>query len=60
MRYLNLLLIFAPIAIIGSFLHVPETWLFIASALAVIPVAGILGARPRSWPSIPGRGWVDC
>ena len=43
MKYLNLLLIFAPIAIIGSFLHMPETWLFIASALAVIPVAGILG-----------------
>ena len=43
MKYLNLLLIFAPIAIIGSFLHMPETWLFIASALAVIPMAGILG-----------------
>ena len=43
MKYLNLLLIFAPIAIIGSFLHMPETWLFVASALAVIPVAGILG-----------------
>jgi Ca2+:H+ antiporter len=42
-RYLNVLLIFAPIAIIGSFLHVPETWLFVASALAVIPMAGILG-----------------
>ena len=43
MKYLNLLLIFAPVAIVGSFLHVPETWLFVTSALAVIPVAGILG-----------------
>jgi Ca2+:H+ antiporter len=42
-KYLNLLLIFAPIAIIGSFLHMPETWLFVASALAVVPMAGILG-----------------
>jgi Ca2+:H+ antiporter len=42
-KYLYLLLIFAPIAIIGSFLHLPETFLFIASALAVIPAAGILG-----------------
>lgn len=43
MKYLSLLLIFAPIAIIGSLLHWPETWLFVASSLAVIPLAGILG-----------------
>ena len=43
MKYLYVLLIFAPIAIIGSFLHWSETWLFVASALAVIPSAGILG-----------------
>jgi Ca2+:H+ antiporter len=44
MKYLNILLIFAPVAIIGSFVRgVPPTLLFIASALAVIPAAGILG-----------------
>jgi Ca2+:H+ antiporter len=44
MKYLNLLLIFAPIAIIGSFIDgFSPTLLFITSALAVIPAAGILG-----------------
>jgi Ca2+:H+ antiporter len=42
-KYLNLLLIFAPIAIIGRFLGWSPTLLFISSALAVIPTAGILG-----------------
>jgi Ca2+:H+ antiporter len=43
MKYLSLLLIFAPVAIIGSFLGLSPTLLFAASALAVIPAAGILG-----------------
>lgn len=43
MKYLYLLLFFVPVAIVGSFLHWPETLLFATSALAVIPVAGILG-----------------
>jgi len=42
-KYLNVLLIFAPIAIIGRFLDWAPTLLFISSALAVIPAAGILG-----------------
>ncbi len=44
MKYLNLLLIFAPVAIIGSFIKgLSPTLLFIASALAVVPAAGLLG-----------------
>ena len=43
MKYLNILLIFAPIAIIGQFLGWSPTLLFAASALAVVPAAGILG-----------------
>lgn len=43
MKYLNLLLLFAPIAIIGRFLGWSPTWLFITSGLAVVPAAGILG-----------------
>ena len=44
MKYLNLLLIFAPIAILGELVfHWPPTLLFVASALAVIPAAGLLG-----------------
>ncbi len=43
MKYLNILLVFALVAIVGSFLGWSPTLLFIASALAVIPAAGILG-----------------
>ncbi len=43
MKYLNLLLLFAPVAILGRFLDWPPTLLFVTSALAVIPAAGILG-----------------
>ena len=43
MKYLNLLLLFAPVAILGRLLGWLPTLLFIASALAVIPTAGILG-----------------
>lgn len=43
MKYLNILLLFAPIAIIGRILGWSPTLLFITSALAVIPTAGILG-----------------
>jgi Ca2+:H+ antiporter len=43
MKYLNILLVFAPVAIVGSFLGWSPTLLFVASALAVIPGAGILG-----------------
>ncbi|MGQ9841047.1 MAG: calcium/proton exchanger, partial [Anaerolineae bacterium] len=43
MKHLNLLLLFAPVAILGRFLGWSPTLLFVTSALAVIPTAGILG-----------------
>ena len=43
MKWINLLLIFAPIAILGELLHWSPNLLFITSALAVIPAAGLLG-----------------
>ena len=43
MKYLNILLVFAPVAIVGRLLGWSPTLLFIASALAVVPAAGILG-----------------
>jgi Ca2+:H+ antiporter len=43
MKYLSILLIFAPVAILGELLKWPPTLLFVASALAVIPAAGIMG-----------------
>ena len=44
-RYLNfnLLLIFVPIAIVGEFLHWPPLLVFAVSALAVMPLASLIG-----------------
>lgn len=42
-RYINVLLIFAPLAILGEFLGWNPTLIFWSAALAVIPLAGILG-----------------
>jgi Ca2+:H+ antiporter len=42
-KYFNVLLIFAPLAITGEFLGWSPTLLFWSAALAVIPLAGILG-----------------
>jgi Ca2+:H+ antiporter len=59
MKYLNILLIFAPVAILGRLLGWPPTLLFAASALAVIPAAGLLGQATeelaaRTGPRIGG------
>ena len=43
MKWVNLLLIFAPVAILGELLGWSPNLLFITSALAIIPTAGILG-----------------
>lgn len=43
MKYLNILFVFAPIAILGELLHWSPVLVFIAAALAVIPAAGLMG-----------------
>ena len=43
MKYLTYLLIFAPIAVLAEILKLPPTVVFLTSALAVIPAAGLLG-----------------
>lgn len=43
MNFLRLLLIFIPISIIGEFIHLSPTITFILSALAIIPLAGLMG-----------------
>ena len=44
-KYLNfnLLLVFVPIAIAGEFLHWPPLLVFVVSALAVVPLASLIG-----------------
>lgn len=43
MKYINFLLIFAPVAILGRILGWSPPIVFVTSALAVIPAAGLLG-----------------
>lgn len=43
MKYLKYLLIFIPISIICEFFKVNEAWIFFLSAIAIIPLAGIMG-----------------
>jgi len=43
LKLLNLLLIFIPISFIGEFMHFSPTLTFIFAALAIIPLAGLMG-----------------
>lgn len=43
MRYLYLFLVFVPIAIVAELFHWNETLIFAASALGIVPLAGLLG-----------------
>lgn len=43
MKFLRLLLIFIPLSIIGEFIHLSPTLMFILSALAIVPLAGLMG-----------------
>jgi len=43
MKVLKYLFIFIPVSIIGELLHLPQTWIFVFSALAIVPLAGIMG-----------------
>lgn len=42
-RYLNVLLVFVPGLLVLEAMHVGAVWLFAASGLAIIPLAGVLG-----------------
>ncbi|WP_238883152.1 calcium/proton exchanger [Clostridium sp. YIM B02551] len=43
MKFMKLLLIFIPISIVGEFLHFSPTIMFILAALAIVPLAGLMG-----------------
>lgn len=43
MKNLKYLLIFIPISIIGEFIHLQPTVMFVLAALSIIPLAGIMG-----------------
>ncbi|QLY78840.1 MULTISPECIES: calcium/proton exchanger [Clostridium] len=43
MKILRYLLIFIPISIVGEFLHFSPTIMFLLAALAIVPLAGLMG-----------------
>jgi len=43
MKYINVLLIFVPISIVGAFLNWDERLVFFSSALGILPLAWVLG-----------------
>ncbi len=58
-RYLNVLLVFVPGLLVLEYMHVAAVWLFAASALAIVPLAGVLGdateeAAARMGPAAGG------
>ncbi|MBI4502322.1 MAG: calcium/proton exchanger [Gemmatimonadetes bacterium] len=53
---LNLLLVFVPVAIVLHFLHVPGVWVFSASCLGIIPLAGLMGKATERLAENLGEG----
>jgi Ca2+:H+ antiporter len=54
--FLNLLLIFVPITFALELAHAGASWIFIASGLAIIPLAGILGEATEHLAEHVGPG----
>ncbi len=53
---LNLLLVFVPVAIALHFLRLPGVWVFSASCLAIIPLAGLMGKATEELAENLGEG----
>jgi Ca2+:H+ antiporter len=53
---LLLLLIFVPIAIVLEFAHANPVWIFVASSLAIIPLAGLMGKATEHLAERLGAG----
>jgi Ca2+:H+ antiporter len=43
MKYLYILLVFIPVTIVGKFMGLSDSMLFVCSSLAIIPLAGVMG-----------------
>jgi Ca2+:H+ antiporter len=41
--WLNVLLVLVPVSVALHAFHAPQTWVFVASALAIVPLAGAIG-----------------
>src|SRR5689334_23709053 len=55
-RGLDVLLIFIPVALILHYTHAAELWVFIASGLAIVPLAGWMGKATEALAEKLGAG----
>jgi len=55
--WLNWLLLFVPASIVLQFAGMPETWVFIMAALAIIPLAGLIGQATEELACRVGHTW---
>lgn len=53
---LDLLLVFIPVAVVLHYSHAPELWTFLASGIAIIPLAGWMGKATESLAERLGAG----
>ncbi|MBI5407312.1 MAG: calcium/proton exchanger [Nitrospirae bacterium] len=53
---LSLLLVFVPVSAVFELLHVNATWIFASSALAIIPLAGLMGKATEHLSEKMGAG----
>jgi len=56
MRWMLAMLIFVPISIALHFMHVPAGWVFLVSALAIVPLAGFMGTATEELAKCLGPG----
>lgn len=54
--WLNVLLVFVPVSLIVDFLHLPAVWIFATSALAIVPLAGLIGRGTEATTAHTGPG----
>lgn len=54
--WLNWLLVFVPVSIIVDVLALPDLWLFITSAIAIVPLAGLIGEATEQLADRVGPG----
>ena len=55
-RYLHLLLVFIPVSVVLELMHATPVMIFIASSLAIIPLAGLMGEATERLAERAGAG----
>ncbi|MHB1417689.1 MAG: calcium:cation antiporter, partial [Chloroflexota bacterium] len=54
--WLNVLLLFVPLSLGLEYLGFPPTWVFVAAAIAIIPLAGLIGEATEATAEYTGPG----